>query len=178
MSDELKPCPFCGAPAKIYGPNRNNGALYVAWCTNTSSCDAGATGYGDTPEEATEQWNTRPVEDALRAENVILLNALRVERANTAAAIQGMSERFAVLDDATETLRAKWDAIPWDALLVAWKRAQGPPKQTLADASVLIDMAVLGRDIINMRKDDDRWMFCKDGLGTWLAANAPKEANK
>jgi len=46
----------------------------------------------------------------LRAENVSLLHALRVERANTAAAIQGMSERFAVLDDATDALRAKWES--------------------------------------------------------------------
>jgi hypothetical protein len=53
--NELAPCPFCGGKAKVEscedGP--------VAWCENPSCGTVVVCAY---------QWNTRPVEDALRAE--------------------------------------------------------------------------------------------------------------
>ena len=56
---ELKPCPFCGydriADTKEIFPGK-------AQCTN---CGATA-----------PNWNTRPIEDALRAENELLRKAL------------------------------------------------------------------------------------------------------
>ena len=53
---ELKACPFCGKKPE----SRNEYGHY--WL----ECDCMST--QSTPEEAADEWNTRPVEDALRAE--------------------------------------------------------------------------------------------------------------
>ena len=69
MSDiELKPCPFCGGKAKCieyYG-------LFHVIC-----CDCYIAGR-DRPsiDGAIEAWNTRPIEDALKAENARFREAL------------------------------------------------------------------------------------------------------
>lgn len=52
MSEELKPCPFCGSPAELI-------KKYVA-CSSTQ-CNAYET------HIPIDEWNTRPIEDALRA---------------------------------------------------------------------------------------------------------------
>lgn len=61
MSEELKPCPFCGSHATI---RQNFHGFYVECdnidCRAVGSWDLGASG-------AIEKWNTRPLEDALRA---------------------------------------------------------------------------------------------------------------
>lgn len=57
MSDQLKPCPFCGKPA---ASDRNR--VFGIECLN---CGA----IGPEGEEASiKAWNTRPIEDKLRAE--------------------------------------------------------------------------------------------------------------
>ena len=60
MSEELKPCPFCGSEAMIQHTRK----WYFAVCCNpdcetTGLCDLGVSG-------ATEVWNIRPIEDALK----------------------------------------------------------------------------------------------------------------
>ena len=59
MSEELRPCPFCGKEPHI-------DANYHLFSCQNKDCIADATNY-----EATmgffEQWNTRPIEDALNA---------------------------------------------------------------------------------------------------------------
>jgi len=55
MSDEMKPCPFCGAPAKSItigspGITCPKGCCYII---------------RDTREEVIEKWNRRPAEDEL-----------------------------------------------------------------------------------------------------------------
>lgn len=67
MSDELKPCPFCGVSPKEEWHQYRNGTLQV-YCDNPE-CPAESiyTGLLE-PSEARKAWNTRPVEDALRAE--------------------------------------------------------------------------------------------------------------
>lgn len=56
MDDELRPCPFCGHPPKHFGSH----APWVVACDNPDcQCQANADYVG--------AWNTRPVEDALRA---------------------------------------------------------------------------------------------------------------
>ena len=93
MSDELKPCPFCGAPATggewPYIPqsdNKQHGMVAVAQCPNRQCIvqpDITLFSEGLTPEDTGTwadvkvQWNTRPIEN---------------------------------------NLQAKWDAIPWDAI--------------------------------------------------------------
>jgi len=55
MSEELRPCPFCGVDYyEISGP-QELGAIVVC-----NECGASAKSIVD--------WNTRPIEDALRAE--------------------------------------------------------------------------------------------------------------
>lgn len=53
MSEELKPCPFCGS---------TNGASLDAW----RHCECGAV-------SLLSKWNSRPIEDALRARVEALL---------------------------------------------------------------------------------------------------------
>ncbi len=63
--EELKPCPFCGGKAKLYGNTRLVGTKFknyqVATCLNDDcSC---RTGFCETVAEAIERWNTRkPIE--------------------------------------------------------------------------------------------------------------------
>ena len=79
MFDEPKPCPFCGGKNPIivrdvqYPDTPNARTWYAIEC---NICDA--TGDWDLGESgAIAKWNTRPVEDALRAENERLRGALR-----------------------------------------------------------------------------------------------------
>ncbi len=58
MSEELKPCPFCGSTEIRYG----YGPLFpVVWC---NKCDAQVQDVDDV-DDAIKLWNTRPIEDAL-----------------------------------------------------------------------------------------------------------------
>ena len=65
MPDELKPCPWC------------NGTPYLSLAKEYRSIygchDCGRFGpTGENRDEALAKWNTRPIEDALRAENASL----------------------------------------------------------------------------------------------------------
>jgi len=58
---ELKPCPYCGKPGKI-DCNDDTGWWYgyCDMCSYDGPSDLGRSG-------AIKAWNTRPIEDALRA---------------------------------------------------------------------------------------------------------------
>lgn len=58
MSNELKPCPFCGGRA--YLSERMNGGYYVE-CESIGGCLAESGNY-DTEEQAVEAWNRRVVD--------------------------------------------------------------------------------------------------------------------
>ena len=58
MSEELKPCPFCGGEAKE--DNFIGGVVCENLCTNPNTFDGGGGVW-------TADWNTRPIEDALTA---------------------------------------------------------------------------------------------------------------
>ena len=64
MSDELKPCPFCGSKAVRSEIHYAGPELFS--CSNPD-CDLGATNYMDTFASDSESWNHRPIEDALRS---------------------------------------------------------------------------------------------------------------
>ena len=53
MSEELKPCPFCGGEAEIY--NDGFGGNWAVRC----ACGAEVSGYIETEAEAVAAWNTR-----------------------------------------------------------------------------------------------------------------------
>ncbi len=69
---ELKPCPFCGAPG---APYRAGEGEYIY-----AGCDKECHGF----PELIDKWNTRPIEDALRAENARLAAELAALKAANA----------------------------------------------------------------------------------------------
>lgn len=65
MSDELKPCPFCGVTSELVV-----GRVYA---NHTRHCILNAQLVYDFQKTS---WNTRPVEDSLRAKLAIAVDAL------------------------------------------------------------------------------------------------------
>lgn len=57
MSDELKACPFCGKEAH-----------FIAGNAECKYCGGTCLSINGSKNNAIEQWNTRPIEDGLRAE--------------------------------------------------------------------------------------------------------------
>jgi hypothetical protein len=123
MSEELKPCPFCGQSdmlriGKIEGPGSDGIMLppeYWAWCER---CDT-STENRLTIDEAVAVWNRRPIEDALRAELEQALTVLRGERERSSRIVnEGITYRLkaeAALAEVAE-LRAFKESVPWQAL--------------------------------------------------------------
>ena len=68
MSDDLKPCPFCGEPGELVDQEDHK---WYAQCGSqvASCCQIPNQRYGSfrTPEAAAKAWNTRPIEDVLAA---------------------------------------------------------------------------------------------------------------
>ena len=66
----LSPCPFCGN--KTYSITRNieiteeGRSIEVGWACGCAICDVHL--WGDNQSDTESKWNTRPIEDALRAE--------------------------------------------------------------------------------------------------------------
>lgn len=67
----MKPCPFCGGKAEIIG---YDDGLFQVVCRG---CDGTQDNFFDSPEEAAESWNNRPIEDELEAENKMLIGGLK-----------------------------------------------------------------------------------------------------
>ncbi len=68
--EELRPCPFCGGK-NVLSTELQDGLPFIAYC----QCGA---------ENEAENWNTRPIEDALKkriAELEALLDELKPYRA-------------------------------------------------------------------------------------------------
>lgn len=57
---ELQPCPFCGADAELIHASPSSTFSENPCCSCENSCSEGVD---------IETWNTRPLEDQLRAEN-------------------------------------------------------------------------------------------------------------
>ena len=61
MSEELRPCPFCGSDdIESIDANNNYHYMHCMKCGGDGTPDLGISG-------AIEMWNTRPIEDDLRA---------------------------------------------------------------------------------------------------------------
>ncbi len=65
MSEELKPCPFCGRE-DLVKLHMEGTVLHPAYKINCEFCGA-STSYTD--KDCSLDWNKRPIEDALRQEN-------------------------------------------------------------------------------------------------------------
>ena len=76
----LKPCPFCGGNDIVYEE-----ALSVTYCN-----DCG----GELDEGFGSDWNTRPIEDALQAENERLKEELQCEKTRSQLNLEAEERRM------------------------------------------------------------------------------------
>ena len=76
MSEKLKACPFCGSEARIKSSWCLNDGYVAVGCGSDKGCPAandeqdeqgGFSCEFDNVDDATRNWNTRPIEDALLA---------------------------------------------------------------------------------------------------------------
>lgn len=69
MSEELKPCPFCGSKQIIEGTETDNSCSIpmTIWFVKCSACETLRSSISN-PYRAERRWNTRPVEKSLEAE--------------------------------------------------------------------------------------------------------------
>lgn len=88
MSEELKPCPFCGNSEDLTVTRINNSTGYRR--IECKKCDYNRYIYG-TKQDAIRKWNTRPAEEALKAE-VERLKGVIAEIATTLATGAEVSE--------------------------------------------------------------------------------------
>ncbi len=109
MSEELKPCPFCGEPFTIVTPG-NLGYMYShregGGCVMSSNSESGWN--YETEEALADDLNTRPIEAALLA---------RLQSAE--AALAAANERVKELEDA-EKWRPTIDEPELDEVCFAW----------------------------------------------------------
>ena len=70
MTEELKPCPFCGKEAKI---TTDKTGCYSTGC---EWCNIWINGCCNSLEMQSSFWNNRPIEEALRSENERLTKEL------------------------------------------------------------------------------------------------------
>ena len=74
MTDKLKPCPFCGNEAEFNSDEFGEGV-----CCKSCGATLHNGVYGEQGRKlASADWNTRPIEDELEAENARLREALGV----------------------------------------------------------------------------------------------------
>ena len=78
MGDELKPCPFCGAAPLVMQQYLGRYACCSTACDDSELCS--------TTYHHEDDWNHRPVEDALRARAEAAEAALAAARAEVAQA--------------------------------------------------------------------------------------------
>lgn len=74
MTEELKPCPFCGEEARVEKLNLGKQGLFRVICPNCLT----ATHLREEKNNAVAEWNARPIEDAQTAENKRLREALEL----------------------------------------------------------------------------------------------------
>ena len=93
MSEELKPCPFCGGKAH-FGENHD----YHTICCNDCWYNIGAS---ENKNTVIKHWNTRPIEDGLTEE----IDRLRKTYANKAELVEAL---ISVVDTARTAVEQQW----------------------------------------------------------------------
>jgi Lar family restriction alleviation protein len=89
---ELKPCPFCGRNKYLEAQyEKGDHSVYCNYCGATGSFRV-----GDNSE--LDLWNTRPIEDALRAENRRLNRALILSRTVIDAVARETNKDFTAIN--------------------------------------------------------------------------------
>lgn len=109
MSEELKPCPFCG----VTGDNLRYDHLHKEGCIRWLLDRASRTETKCPGELLRKAWNTRPIEDALRAEIERLKIALIDEGRRwdeTLAGLAAVRDQYILATSKINRLSAEPDA--------------------------------------------------------------------
>jgi len=85
---KAKPCPHCGAPAKIFRPSSSGDVAIEcsAFFTHTAYSDS------PDPQGAINSWNTRPRHIAANKEMANMLSQQQLQKAAYCARMQGESD--------------------------------------------------------------------------------------
>ncbi len=121
MSEELKPCPWCNGEAYAFPVLDRNGE-HDGFSVLCFGCDASIETYAS-KEKAIFAWNTRPIEDALRAKVAYLESALNDAETDVHKALSAFNE-----------LDAQWESVPWEAINNALYLAEEYAKYHLAQS--------------------------------------------
>ncbi len=76
MSEELKPCRKCGSQNMEFMGGFSKGKYGIIICMRCYNVGSAT----ESRDEAIKEWNTRPIEDALREENERMRNAIEEMR--------------------------------------------------------------------------------------------------
>ena len=101
MSDELKPCPFCGSKA-IENWSENLAAFSIECNTTEHGCHI-KTPWFTTREKAIEKWNTRPVEEYL-TDQIALERSRKIRAYMETAGIRRAADEIDNLQIANDSL--------------------------------------------------------------------------
>ena len=133
---ELKPCPFCGKQVEMHitaGADAGNDEYYVG-CGCLSN-EAGAYGLecdGDTEQSVADQWNNRPIEDALRAR----ISELEAEIEALGAEFDLVSHDLDGIDSGLDRIRDEFAEVAAAAL--KWATYDGLEEASLPEFGRLV----------------------------------------
>lgn len=111
-SAALKPCPFCNASARLFrqlvGDRISREPQRETWAVscNGPACSGGLIFVSfNTEEDAVGFWNTRPIEDALRADLVKAREELEITKETLEAACEVVKAEEAKVEKLREAIR-------------------------------------------------------------------------
>jgi len=104
---ELKPCPFCGKVDDLYSIPRylqvtKEETKEIEWAVGCKRCDVHLYRARYAKDDGIATWNTRPIEDALRAELARLLEKLHDEMSQLEIATDLGNKRYIALNQIYE----------------------------------------------------------------------------
>lgn len=120
MAEELRACPFCGREEEVfsYGDYGRDNEYVACGCI-----------YGDSTLIDIESWNTRPIEDALRAELAEATEFCRKSNDIAKEYIADLARKDALIEVLEELVRAHDEYLlaADDVAVIKWDCVAGHP---------------------------------------------------